>query len=661
MRIFAAAFFAALALSTVPFSALPVRAQELPFEPARRADDFVDTIGVATHWGYTDTPYGYAYETVKALLAASGIRHVRDGLHPHLEDLYIAHGIRATIGFPPGDASGAAQQARENRRFIAMIEGPNEVAVFPQSAAYKGKTFPEGPRLWTNDLYRAVRALPELGNIPLIAPSTGKSGVNAALAPLTAFDLCVMHSYAGGGIPSSSLYAAMNNNITDAYDILGNGATLKPLVVTESGYHTALGSSVVIGGAQPGVSEKAQGKYLPRHFAEYFNAGVVRTFTYEFIDEFDDYKKDEREATNAEACFGMIKRDLMPKPAYVTVKNLIALLSEAKWDVTAQQWRRPAPEFSPRALHLSLSGVIENVHHTLLQKADGDYYLLLWQEIPSFDLIKREDLAPPDAKVTVSLSTLSTLTIYRPNHSAAPVRLADNKANVLTLDVPDEVTVVRIHSDQTPVLQNAGKRPAPPALRVTGNSTRDTVTLSWKPQAAPVFLYRIGRHIATISDPKTTSYTDTGLLPGKGYPYQIVTCDNQGQMSAPQNIVVATKAEFADLIITEVGMAEKPVAGQPVLLTATIKNIGSAPTPAGVVHGVAFSVDGQFLCWSDTFTGPLKPGESKQVTSSGGPKGIPQWVAVSGSHKISALADDVHRIPEKSHENNSKEVTITVP
>jgi len=37
-------------------------------EPARSADDFVDRIGFASHLGYTDTPYGYAYDQVKKLM-----------------------------------------------------------------------------------------------------------------------------------------------------------------------------------------------------------------------------------------------------------------------------------------------------------------------------------------------------------------------------------------------------------------------------------------------------------------------------------------------------------------------------------------------------------------------------------------------------------------
>ncbi|MDX1935132.1 MAG: CARDB domain-containing protein [Capsulimonadales bacterium] len=631
-----------------------------PFALARRADDFVESIGVATHWGYPDTPYGFAYETVKALLAASGIRYVRDGQHPRLTDLYVSHGIRATVIADPGDASKTRDALKAIRNVLAMVEGPNEVALFEKSAAYQGKGFPEGPRLWTNDLHRTLKADPDLRNLPIIAPSTGRAGANAQLAPLTAFDYCVMHPYAGGQMPSTSLYSDINNNIADAYALLGEGATLKPIVVTESGYHTALGSNVVLGGAQPGVSEVAQAKYLPRHFAEYFNAGIVRTHIYEFIDEFEDYKKDEREATNAEACFGIVRRNLIPKPAYMAIRNLIALLSEAHWDPTGQQWIRPSPEFVPRALRLSMAGNTTNVHHTLLQKANGDYFLLLWQEVSSFDLSERKDITPPEADITLSLGAPASVTVYRPGTGMAPVRPTANGVTSLTLPVPDEILVVRLSGIVPP--ETAGRPPSP---RVSASATRDSATISWqfaeKERPAAVFVTRLGRLVGTANSDEKNGLTDTGLLPGKRYLYQVVACDNAGRLSAPIRTTVATRSEYADLIVTDVGFAEKPEAGKPVRLTATIRNTGNAPTPTGIVHGVAFSVNGQMVCWSDDFTGPLMPGESRKVTSNAGPKGVPHWIAASGTFKIRATADDVRRLPERTHENNTREQSVTVP
>ena len=63
---------------------------------------------------------------------------------------------------------------------------------------------------------------------------------------------------------------------------------------------------------------------------EHFLRGEKRTYTYELIDEFDDPGK-----TNAEANFGLLRRDWTPKPAFAAMKNLLGLLSD------------PGPAFTP--------------------------------------------------------------------------------------------------------------------------------------------------------------------------------------------------------------------------------------------------------------------------------------------------------------------------
>ncbi len=186
-------------------------------EPARSADEFVDHIGVATHWGYPNTPYGYAYDQIKKLLGDSGIRHVRDGFHPHLSDLYQTYGIKATVNYSPGTAPAAAvAQLKENLPLVDMVEGPNEVDIFASSAAYQGKNFPAGPIAFQNDLYAALKADPATKSLGVIAPSTATIGGNLKLAPLLSEDYVVMHSYAGGAPPETSLEGGYVPNTLNA-------------------------------------------------------------------------------------------------------------------------------------------------------------------------------------------------------------------------------------------------------------------------------------------------------------------------------------------------------------------------------------------------------------------------------------------------------------
>ena len=57
---------------------------------------------------------------------------------------------------------------------------------------------------------------------------------------------------------------------------------------------------------------------MPRLLLEHFMRGEQRFYSYELIDEFVD-----PEQTNPEANFGLLRRDLTPKPAYTAMKTLL--------------------------------------------------------------------------------------------------------------------------------------------------------------------------------------------------------------------------------------------------------------------------------------------------------------------------------------------------
>jgi len=132
-----------------------------------------------------------------------------------------------------------------------------------------------------------------------------------------------------------------------------------------------------------------------------------------------------------------------------------------------------------------------------------------------------------------------------------------------------------------------------------------------------------------------------------------------------------------DLIVTDISwQPANPQAGDKVLFGVTIKNVGDAPTPSGVVHGVGFHIDNDYtrFWWTDNFTGPLQPGEEKTLTVTGGMGGpdrnLPTWDAIGGRHTVWAFVDDYDpnpgdditgRIKESNEDNNvfGKEILVT--
>jgi hypothetical protein len=384
------------------------------------ADSFVDTIGVAVHLRYLDTAYGHYDDVIKPRLQELGVRHIRDGgkdplMFQKINDL-AAIGIRSTLVIDPRDGLQPSNVIGEGinpvLRAIEAVEGPNEWDV-QRHLTYNGQPFPDGIRAYQNDLYKAIKNNPATANLTVLMPSLAIPFNAPQLGYLGTLDAGNMHSYAGGNLPSQDLDTKW---IPLTQVVAGN----KPIVATETGWHTAISDPAP---PHPAVSETAAAKYVPRLFLEYFLRNIKRAFIYELIDE--------RLAPNQENNFGLLRVDGSPKPAFTALKNLIALL------------RDPGTGFQPRALAYQLSGG-NNVHHTVLQKRDGRYYMILWHEVPSFNLQTKTDIPIPNQTVALVVNGGFKLAkAFLPNNSTAPIWQVANSTQ-LQLSVPDSPLVIEL-------------------------------------------------------------------------------------------------------------------------------------------------------------------------------------------------------------------------
>jgi hypothetical protein len=397
--------------------------------PARMSDDFVETIGVNTHLHFLDSAYDDRYPMVRAKLSDLGVRHARNGAiltsSSRLNDLFYgrlrnlaALGIRFNMSVDPRrenqETINEAKIARIERMAdsaLESFEGPNE---YNKSG---DPNWSENLTSYQKDLYRAVKNNPSTRDVPVLSPAIAKP-YPEPLPDLSAYsDYANMHSYPGGRNPGTSTLE--NYSLPAARAVGGN----KPLISTETGYHTALNYT----GHHSWVSERAMGKYTPRLFFEYFNRGIERTYLYEFIDSYPNPQRDKRDLH-----FGLLRKDGTEKPAYVALENLIDLLEDQ------------GPNFETGSLEYSLSGNTAGVHRTLLQKRDGRFYLVLWQEVSSYDLKAERDISVPDRKVTLTLDqSISRAAIYRPNRSITPLKQYSSPRR-LTLEVPDELLVIEL-------------------------------------------------------------------------------------------------------------------------------------------------------------------------------------------------------------------------
>jgi hypothetical protein len=409
-------------VSLLACSALP----NIQAEQAHSAISFVDSIGVAVHLSYTDTPYGKYDDIIKPRLQELGVRHIRDGLV--LEDLATRDkfeelgklGIKSTMVMDPRDkniSTRAVNTAKSIPNSIEAVEGANEWDVHPEFK-YEGQNFPEGIRKFQNELYSVMKADPATASLPVLSPSLADAW-NASKLKDVACDLGNMHSYAGGGIPSLEI----DNRWIPQTKIMCN----KPIVATECGYH----NGVEIEGQHYGVSELAAAKYLLRLFLEYYNRGIQRAFAYELIDA----ALPDPKAMN----FGLLRHDGSPKPSFLAIKNLIYLLQEGD--------RTYWSSFPIKSLEYELIGDKTNLHHTLLQKQDGKFYLILWQEISSFDNKKRKDLTVKEKLISLKLKTkIQQLNIYQPLNSSQSIEYIKNNLNEqkINFKIPDSPLVIEL-------------------------------------------------------------------------------------------------------------------------------------------------------------------------------------------------------------------------
>jgi len=464
MRRFCFGVLLCLLLSSASVSAEPV--------PAQSADRFVNSIGVCTHWGYPDTPYGFAYEKVREKLIESGIRHLRDGMLRPIERERIKdlgkRGIRTCIIAEP--EVGTPEQIRDTVKAINKevpgaidaVEGPNEPDLFwvNNKKSYKGKSGANGAGeaveaavLFHKDLYTMMKADPATKGIPIIGIALGKTydpggGSPNPLTPgsLTSFvDWGNFHPYFGGNSFSVPFaYGTIQKYLWDgthpstnidefpyAFNTYHPPYAPKPMAATEAGCATDTN----------GTSEGAHGKYIPRMFLEYFRKGIVRTYSYEFVDEFTD-------PNNREARFGLLRRDLTPKPAYTALKNLITVLADPS-PANAKPFTLGKLDFTLTVSPVEEWTRTQYVRTMLLQKRNGDYYLVLWHEVANEDksVQPRRQIQPPlmPALLTVKTPIASAATLYTWDEKGEMTpQSVQMTGGTLRIAIPDRVMVLRL-------------------------------------------------------------------------------------------------------------------------------------------------------------------------------------------------------------------------
>ena len=392
---------------------------------ASRAADFIDSVGVNTHFSYTDTAYYQKPDEIIRAIEKLGVHHVRDGLGyawvaPHLYSIY-AQLARADIHpllvmpNPKKDGPLAESIVRllPNYPGVYGIEAPNE---YDQA---------KNPN-WAEDLRAFMPALCEVGTtvgIPVVGPSLTQPESYSKVGDLSAFmHFNNLHAYWGGRNPETSGWGGPDSqghrygSFPFQFDHLDITGPSKPVMITETGY------VVSDTPRQNVISESVEAIYEPRLLLHAWNMGVKRTYIYELMDD-----------PSSPAGIGLMRRDLSPRPAFSAVSNLMALLFDSPGNLTPEKL-----EWSVRG------GDSTGVETTLLQKRDRSFWLALWLPACIYEVDKLHPIPVPARSLTIAIgSGRQVRNVWSFDETGNTVKTSHRQATV-ALSVGSAVTLLEI-------------------------------------------------------------------------------------------------------------------------------------------------------------------------------------------------------------------------
>lgn len=413
-----------------------------------RSDDFIDYMGIGASFG---NDFGVYDELVYSGLDELGIRYIRGWIN------WLNTGVIGVNEFRDLGIRmcGLWQDPRLKRPlecrpllktygpdFFIAIEGHNEPDIFSRERCYEGVCNDTRNGIYDasvkqhNTLFEDLKSDPETADIPVVAPSFARTrqiksavGLKHDLRNLHYYPVWGENSYptAGYGWESTSWEEVLMN-----VDDYGSDAGI---------FFTESGSGI------HQLSERAQAKYIGRMYAEYFGqvSGIEKFFYFRLQQQFNTGSGHEE--------WGLVDTLGNKLYAFHALKSLIDLLKEASYSKQAGKWMLPNEDFIPQPLTVSYTGKLSTTHDLLLQKGNGRYYLLLWQEVNSYLAAGKEDLEPPNDEVTIKISEgiknvrqFSYTSIFRLESTMLNV----SNGNEVSVQVPDHITIIQFDSGSDP-------------------------------------------------------------------------------------------------------------------------------------------------------------------------------------------------------------------
>lgn len=411
---------------------------------ASRAIDFLNSIGVNS----AISKRGESFDKTVEITRYLGVRWIRSGYEGGLpvEDLIRLHeqtGMRFSYGLLSGgtDIPRLLEEARKLAAAGALLsfEGPNEPNnwgfIYGGKKGGKNLTWLPVAQL-QRDLYQAVKSDPVLKKYPVWSltengAETDNVGLQFLKIPAGAGTLMpdgtqyaddanchnyFMHPSHPGLYDNQTWNAADPGRLSKVDGLFGNyGTTWRahftgyseedlstlPKVTTETG--------AVIDGE---LTEEKQARLYMNLYLAQFARGWSYTALYLLRDRSDESGNQQ---------FGFYKPDYAPRKAAIYFHNLTTVLADK--DTVKKTGK----------LSYTIPGKPETVHDLLLQKSNGTFELVVWDE-----RVKGSD----EVKVDLG-SRCKTVNIYDPTVGTSAVKTL-KKTNLISLTLNDHPMIIEV-------------------------------------------------------------------------------------------------------------------------------------------------------------------------------------------------------------------------
>ena len=360
------------------------------------------------------------WPNVKSALLASGIRHLRDGqpnevpYGSRLTQLASA-GVTHSLGFTTNTSAAQILDALSAQSpNVDFVEPQNEI----DASGLPASQWVGQIRAEQKILFDTVTSSKNFAGIPVLGPALSTKNNYSLVGDL---DSIVEAGNLHDATCSYNPGTANDTGIAYSTKLLRK-STSKIVWTTETGYTDDASRPCAL-------PDGVIAKYDPRTVTERFLQGEYRTYFYQLADV---------PADTVFGHMGLIDAAGRPKPQLLALGSMIRLLSD------------PGSSFMTHPLYFNISGATQDLHHLLLEKRDGSYFLLLWLEVPSWKAPASNigGATIPVTSQTITVTTASnnavaTLYSYGNNWALQPTSLPGSVRSY-TFGVADSVLFLHL-------------------------------------------------------------------------------------------------------------------------------------------------------------------------------------------------------------------------